>query len=233
MRCVCAREWIFGAFLLVTAAGTTCCGGNGSAPLSNGDHDAATVDAMLPPRVGGSEDASAEVALDPSLDAALDEAETGPCELDVVMGGTCNSLSFAGPILTAMCSPVAAPTPHGGTIETGTYVLDSMILYGPCQVEHERATWEICGSSWETIQESDRVTGDPDAGTDLQHFGVTTTQYSRSITATVECSSAYADATPPATPTQVTWGYDATPGHLVLYIPMSPGVRADSFTMQR
>lgn len=212
------------------------CGGGGAASQPDAASDGAAApnaDATATPNDATAmlNDAASDGGGADTSTGGLPDAseEGGACNLDLTHDGTCNSIPLAAGGIASTCSSGAAPTPQGGAIEDGTYVLDSMTYYGTCPSApvHQSTTWIVCGQSWQSVQQFDRVTGDPDAGTQIERIGVTAQLQSSSITATVDCW--YTDA---AAPTQVTWTYDAAPGHLVLYIAENPGVRADSFTRQ-
>lgn len=158
-----------------------------------------------------------------------DGSDATTCDPETTSDGTCNRLDLVGATITSTCSSASVPQPIGGTIEEGAYVLTSMTYFGTCPAAgaEERATWAICGASWETVQELERVSGKPDAGIVTQRLGLSVTVAATSIAGDIGCWSATG-----APPTAVSWGYDATPGHLALHIPVTPGVRVDSYSRQ-
>jgi hypothetical protein len=139
-------------------------------------------------------------------------------------GGACNSLAATGNPVPAECVAAPVPSPNGGTIADGIYVLERSRFYGGCPtVEADRIVWQVCGSSWQTEQE---VT-----------MGMNTED--RTIDATVQINPANAtvafDLTcaPNGTPNE-TVGYFATPTSLSLFIyQYGPGiVRVDDLARQ-
>jgi hypothetical protein len=105
-------------------------------------------------------------------------------------------------------------------IHDGAYVLVAATYYGPCPAaEQDRFSWLVCGSSWQTVE-------------DFTTAGTTTTRQGNvSITATG--TSLNAQFTCGATGS-VTYGYDATPTTLTLYVPDPGGTtgRVDTYTRQ-
>jgi hypothetical protein len=79
----------------------------------------------------------------------------GTCNPTLPDGGACNSLEPSGPLVPYQCIAATMPTPAGGTIVDGTYVLTSSAFYGsPCPApEQDRDEWLICGTNWQTVQE--------------------------------------------------------------------------------
>jgi len=65
---------------------------------------------------------------------ARDAPGTGSCQLEITQDGTCNALALQGTTITSTCSTAAAPVASGGTIEDGTYVLETSTYYGSCPV---------------------------------------------------------------------------------------------------
>jgi hypothetical protein len=152
----------------------------------------------------------------------------GTCPAPVTQDGTCNAIALRGTTIRSTCSTAPAPQPSGGAIDDGVYVLDTVTFYGTCPTTaQQRTTWVVCGTSWQTVEEVEKVSGNPDAGTLIQRVGLSVTRQSSSVIGNVGCW--YGTGTGPS---QVSWGYDASPGHLSLYIPFNPGVRVDTFTRQ-
>jgi hypothetical protein len=172
----------------------------------------------------------AQEAGDTAADAAL-EAEASPgsdvpdsasaCPAVAPGPGACNDLQGTGMGVPVDCVPGSAPTPSGGMIEDGTYVLQSSSFYGGCPAtgEYDRITWAICGSSWATVQESALTSGDH-----YLHINATAAVGGSNVSLTLDCA-------PPGTPGE-SFGFDATPGTLTLYVYSygSGEVRVDKFT---
>lgn len=139
-------------------------------------------------------------------------------------GGTCNSLSPSGSPVPSVCVHDPTPSPSGGTIVDGTYVLASSRYYGGCPTtELDRIVWNVCSSSWATVQEVTMSNGVQvktiDATADVNPSNAT-------VGLTLTCA-------PNATP-DARFGYDATPVRLTLYIyDYGPGiVRVDQLVRQ-
>jgi hypothetical protein len=147
---------------------------------------------------GAPTDASSDVVVDAPFDA-------GPCSLMPVDGGACNSLTVTGTPVTPACVNTASPTPVGGPIYNGFYVLSKIEYYqptGPCPTQTEQIDWSICGSSWETVQVG----------------GTTTTRVNATVTASQTTLSL--ELSCPNSGLSV-WGYDATSTTLVLYLKLN------------
>jgi hypothetical protein len=112
----------------------------------------------------------------------------------------------------------------GGPVTNGTYVLVSITRYGNCPPAPDslRSTWVICQDQWQTVQETPVAGG----GLNLLRVAATVSFQGAMITATPSCTS------PPPTAQPVMWGYDATPGTLVLYVKEAGGVRTDAYARQ-
>jgi hypothetical protein len=158
-----------------------------------------------------------------------DARDGGACQPPLTQDGTCNSIALRGATVGSTCSAAPIPSPGGGAIEDGTYVLDAMTFYGTCPANaaHQRTNWIICGGSWQAVEEIERIAGSPDAGLVTERVGVSMMLQSTSAAGDVSCWFA-----PGTAPTRVSWGYDAAAGRLSLYIPIAPGVRVDSFIRQ-
>ena len=114
---------------------------------------------MLPssPEAGPS-DASARSA---DAGAGADGADAFACALTATNPTTCNALTPSGPLIVDMCVAGEPPTPQGGPIQDGVYVLDSVTYYGAtaghCVVttsgKTERITWVVCGNDWQSVEE--------------------------------------------------------------------------------
>ncbi len=140
------------------------------------------------------------------------------------MGNACNSLTPIGPLVPYECLGAPIPTPAGGTILDGTYVLTASAFYGtPCPApEQDRDIWYVCGNTWQAVQELT-------AGTSP----AVTYTYESTIAPT-GASSFTLDVTCP-TVTSVMRQYTATPTTLTLFVgdTMGPGTgRVDTYTRQ-
>jgi len=216
--------WILRLAVLVALTSVDACGGD-----SNPRQDAAVAEAgddrpSMPdaPDVQDRPDTG-------DLPDHADGGDGGACQPPLTQDGTCNSIPLRGSTIGSTCSAAPVPSPSGGPIEDGTYVLDAMTFYGTCPAKaaQQRTNWVICGGSWQAVEEIERVGGNPDAGLVTERVGVSTMLQATSVAGDVSCWFA-----PDTGPSRVSWGYDATPGHLRLYIPIAPGVRVDSFTRQ-
>lgn len=154
-------------------------------------------------------------------DAAVSDATTDQgtdsavmCALSPTTNGTCNAVALQGTSIGSTCSTAAMPTPTGGAIQDGLYVLQSVTFYGSCPAapRQERITWAVCGSTWETAQETT-----PDAGASTLRVSITPTIQGTSIQTMIDCISTGATGAGP------TWGYTASPSSLVLYVPNGTG----------
>ena len=215
-------------FIVLTALFAAC----GGSLAKQGQHGAVDTPIDTPPQSDLTVGEPAGDGPPFTIDArdARDAPGTGSCQLEITQDGTCNALALQGTTITSTCSTAAAPVASGGTIEDGTYVLETSTYYGSCPVamSQQRITWVICGSSWETVQEVQRIAGNPDGGLIIERVGFSpVTLDAASIQARIGCWNAPGTAQP-----GVIWGYDATPGHLALYISTSPGVHVDSFRKQ-
>jgi hypothetical protein len=109
------------------------------------------------------------------------------------------------------CSSQSLPTGAGGTIRDGAYVLVASTYHGTCPAaEVDRFTWLVCGRSWQTVEEA--TTG---GTTTTRHGNVTVTATGASLNAQFTCGATGG----------ITYGYDASPTTLTLYV---PGVAANS-----
>jgi hypothetical protein len=89
-------------------------------------------------------------------DSTMSVPDTGStCSPTLPDGAACNSLEPSGPLVPYECLSATPPTPGGGTIVDGTYVLTSTAYYGTtCPApEQDRDTWLVCGTNWQTAQE--------------------------------------------------------------------------------
>ena len=132
----------------------------------------------------------------------------------------CNQVTAVGPLIQETCSDAGAPTPHGGTIVDGTYVLESATYYGVCptapNVTQDRVTWVLCGDQWQSTQiigtmrsSFNVVAGPGDAG-------------AASIVITETCPVATAFGR----------SYDVTPGHLAFFFRNGASLEVDTYMRQ-
>lgn len=114
------------------------------------------------------------------------------------------------------------PTPHGGTIADGTYLMTSATYYGMnCpQPEQDRNEWLVCGTTWQTVQESTATGAPKDNWFDLNVTATGTTLQLQGVCGFTQ---------------SISFPYDATPTTLTLYVGGSttPGEgRVDVYTRQ-
>jgi hypothetical protein len=159
----------------------------------------------------------------PPGEAPGDDAAS-PCIPAGPAGSACNALSPAGRSVHSACVSGPAPSPAGGTIVDGTYVLVASRFFGGCPIdETDRIVWQVCGSAWATVQEvmapNEMDVKTIDATADVEPGNAT-------VGFTLTCA-------PNGTP-NVRFGYDATPASLTLYVyQYGPGiVRVDDFALQ-
>jgi hypothetical protein len=101
------------------------------------------------------------------------------------------------------------PTPIGGTIADGTYVLTSAAYYGTtCPMpEQDRDTWYVCGTVWQAVQENTK--GTAMAVTSWYDANVTSTGPA-SLSLQITCGTPMIETIPIQ--------YSATPATLTLYV---------------
>ena len=214
-----SRAFVVAAFLGAALGG---CGGvnapSGNAEAGDASHVGLDADAA------GDDGASSRDA--GPLDASNDDAAA--CVHSVPAGSACNALAPEGPTVVSACAAGSPPAAHGGPIPDGSYVLESIAFYGTCPISAEqgRITWDICSSSWTTVQELPAAPGS-DAGFDLRRLGATASVQGASVVLTIGCDSSRSD------PSAVTWGYTAALGHLTVFIPTGgTDVRVDTFRLK-
>jgi hypothetical protein len=189
---------------------TTDAGPDGSLPDAGAGADAndATVN-------DAPDDAPADVAQEAAFDA-------GPCSLAPLDGGACNALTVTGNPITATCmNNVTLPTPVGGPIYNGHYVLTKIEYYddpnGCVQAQAQKQDYSICGDDWETVEQS--------GAQPVTNIDITAAPSGTTLALTLTCPNA----------ANVTWTYDATSTQLVFYLPEigldgGKALRADTFT---
>jgi hypothetical protein len=198
--------WVLPASLVAFA----CSGGDSNGGSGDAGNDTASGDT-------GSNDGPADSPAD-----VTDSGATGCPPQDHADGAACNMLSPMGNPVTINCQAnQMPPSPSGGTIADGTYVLTSSTWYGPCPpAESDRITWLVCGSTWQTVQE-----GTINDDTSTTHTDAHVTSSGSLLTIDFNCGNTGT----------VTIGYDASPTMLVLYFAGTGGVtqgRVDTFTRQ-
>ena len=93
---------------------------------------------------------------------AEDSSGGSQCPLSEVFTAPCNAIAPSGPLVTPTCSTSEPPQPQGGTVEDGTYVLESATWYGGCQSSQTvQTTWLLCEGLWDVVEK----VIDSDAGT--------------------------------------------------------------------
>lgn len=201
---------------LVFLLGASGCGARSELEASEGYSSG--LDGGTSPNVGfdGASDAPHDVSLPPDSPPAC-KALGG--------GGTCNQLAATGAPVNVACVPTGTtiPTPNGGPIVDGTYVLVASKFYGECPgPDHERITWVLCGEAWSTVQEQD-VAG---SAMTTQHIDGNVNLAGARFTFTPTC--------PVPSVAKTTFGYDATGTTLRIYVyGYGQGrVRVDEFQRQ-
>jgi hypothetical protein len=167
-----------------------------------------------------------EPASDASVDAARTDASRADAAHDAAPAcvparpdaGACNALLPTGGPIAVVCDPSPPPTPIGGVVADGTYVLVSSTFHGPCTLpESDRITWSVCGSAWSTVQESTLA-----GNTTTQHIDGEATLRGTSLGLQTSCGTSVSSTA---------FDFDATPTTLTLYVHgFGPGtVRVDAF----
>lgn len=222
---------LFGGALVIVLGGAGGCGGDDAVSIppedAGGTNDATTPqnDASAGMDTGTANDSSSPPDAPSGNDATppLDAGGDAPlsCTPSPPNGAACNSLAPSGAPIASSCSNAKPGIPKGGTIADGTYVLTSTTFFGTCPpAEQDRITWQICGSSWQSVQES-TVNGQP---------GKTTTVNANVAKAGAQLTYGF---TCPQNMNAANGAYDVTPTTLTLYFPMGIGsTRVDVFTKQ-
>jgi hypothetical protein len=208
---------------LIAGAIAAACGGGGQA--SSGTPASSSDDAS------SAEPSSAEASADGSLDATDARPDTSPtspgdaapadgsvCAALAVSDGGCNTVAPGTPV-AIRCSTSPAPKPAGGPIADGTYRLASSTFYGSggdCPAgETDAITWVVCGKTW-MVAETITLKG-------------TTLSMSMNFSVNPAGHDLYTTGTCGGM-TMSTFGYDATPTGLRLYVSLGAGsVRVDTF----
>ena len=160
---------------------------------------------------GGGSDASSSSpdARSGGSDATL---EGGTCAVQENDAGTCSDLQALGSLVGLVCMPGEPPQPQGGSIEDGTYVIDTYSAYGGCpQQVVASTTWAVCGDRWDVVAVSaaalDAAIGTP------TRINLVAQAQGTTITFTQTCPAASAGLMPR--------GYTAAPGKLTFIYPDS------------
>jgi hypothetical protein len=134
-------------------------------------------------------------------DAAYDAAQA--CVPAGPDARACNALVPTGTPVAVVCDPLPPPTPTGGVIADGTYVLVSSRFHGPCMLpESNRITWSVCGGAWSTVQES-TIAGN----TTTQHVDGDATLRGTVLALQTTCGTGVSSTAFDATPTTLTLYY--------------------------
>jgi hypothetical protein len=195
-----------------SAAADASAGDDGSVGADSGDAASASQTGDAPG--GGTTDANAEAATSCVATPAAD-------------GGACNAVRVTGsPVPIPCAGSQTPPTPTGGAIADGTYVLTSSTYYGTCpQPEQDRITWSICGGTWQTAQE-----GTVNGSTMLKLYDAAVSPSGNTLNIQLTCGQATGQMT------MLTFGYDATPTTLTLFTwaptTPTPNGRMDVFRRQ-
>jgi hypothetical protein len=136
------------AFVVFLCAG---CGSSLAARDASGDGDAPADGDVI---VDASEAVEAGDAGE-RADAPSDTASDADAGTDAAFGdGACNTLVLP-PQVTAMHSPSMAPTPTGGSIVDGTYVMTAMTVYDGKTGPYGKYAFaaDIGGSTWQVVHD--------------------------------------------------------------------------------
>lgn len=120
------------------------CRDSGAYPLDDASGDATPGD--------GSTDGG------PPSDAASMKDAAAACPQGPAGANGCNALTILGTPITATEVDGGAPSPAGGTVADGLYVLESVTAYGVTSAGTLRTVLSICGSSWQWVIAADAET---------------------------------------------------------------------------
>jgi hypothetical protein len=211
-----SRAWSF----VAVAVSLLACSGEVSGPTAE--------DTGAPPDGRAAEDDASSTGSRDGASTLVDVSPGTACGLPAEVptdSGVCNALAPTGPLVTEACSSGSVPAPQGGTIQDGTYLLESVTYYGPCPatLTQDRVVWVICGNRWDSAQV----------------IGSATTTYDVSVSAGDASSALSVDVMCPLPGASFAYSYDATPGHLSLHflVPGQPAgqpvtTEVDSYTRQ-
>jgi len=112
------------------------------------------------------------------------DAECQPAELP---SPTCNAIAASGTVVTSSSLSGSPPTPQGGAVTDGTYVLVSSTYYAasppPAQFQ---TTWVICGEHWDVAE---NAFGPDGGGGETIHVDFTASAQDGGIVLTQTCNS--------------------------------------------
>jgi hypothetical protein len=153
---------------------------------------------------------------DAAVDAPIDALAA--CDLYPLSGTACNSLPlFDAPVVEPECATGSEPTPTGGAIANGVYILQSSAYYGGCPgTTTLQTTWSLCNAQWESAQQTNGIDVPLNALASIDPTSAT-------VSLTIVCPM----------PNAATYGYDATPTTLALHVPVDSYVRVDTFTLMQ
>jgi hypothetical protein len=204
-----------------------CSAGSSPAPGTAGHDGSAAGDAptgddgMVGADSGEASSRSGDAPAGGTADATMDAG--GSCVAPPTPdAGACNAVRVTGSPVPVRCAGTQTPpTPSGGTIADGTYVLTSSTYYGSCPApEQDRITWSICGGTWQTAQE-----GPVNGTTMVQLFDAVVSPSGNSLNIRLTCGQMQT----------TTFGFDATPTTLTLFTwapTGTPNGRMDVFMRQ-
>jgi hypothetical protein len=158
-------------------------------------------------------------------DAALADSDSsnGTCFSAPNDAGTCNDVQPQGGLITSTCSTGPTPTPMGGTIEDGTYVLTSTTYFGNCpgtQVFGISGT--ICGNTWQFVVTAPSADGGAVETARVNFARVPATGASLNIVYT--CYTQQVGGLPTM--------YTASPGQVIVYGGSAPSLSAETYVKQ-
>ncbi len=206
------RNLILFAFFGIPTASMAACSGSG--PVHIGDPIEGDAGDPDPRGEGGAAGDGSAAADGEAGKPTSDGGKTcAPLPSDA---GTCGAPGVMGGAVRPMCSSTTPPTAIGGAIVDGTYVLRSATYFGTCPfASPERITWAICGTSWQTTQERQGAT--------TATFNLDATVMASKTTLQIQLTCGMPGAAP------LSYGYDATPTGMSIYVPIGGGVRVDTF----
>ncbi len=160
---------------------------------STGDAGSGGHEGGVDSRAGEPIDSTAQELSDDHASASTDVGTVGPfdapsvdssqCTAQLEEAGVCNDLTLSSSAVTPTCVAGEAPTAQGGSISDGTYVLQSVVLYGGCPAEGTFiTTWSICGSAWQVAE-----TASSEAGSSTLRVDFTADVGATSVTLTPTC----------------------------------------------
>jgi hypothetical protein len=149
--------------------------------------------------------------------------EGPPCMPPTPTATACNDLTPSGLPITIQCAAGTPPVPSGGNVVDGTYEMVSSTFFGSsCPMDDvEQIVWTTCGPYWTTAE---ILMGS--VPKTLLYINGTVAFEGGGVTLTPSCSTNSVNIT--------TFGYDATPTDLTLYVHgfQGGGVRVDEFVRQ-